>query len=188
MVRQSEVAVFGGGCFWCTEAAFVELRGISAVTPGYAGGKAERPTYEQVCGGHTGHAEVVRVVYDPAEISYDDLLAVFFAVHDPTTLNRQGHDVGPQYRSLILWATPAQRDAATRFIRTLNESKVYDRPVVTDVKPLERFFEAEAYHRQYYRNNMDKPYCQVVINPKLAYLRQKFSSLLNPASGERAGG
>lgn len=174
----TEIAVFGGGCFWCTEAVFGELRGVLSVMPGYAGGSTEDPTYEQVCAGGTGHAEVIRIEFDPVEISYEDLLTVFFATHNPTQKDGQGADIGTQYRSTVLYTTPAQKAAAEAFIKKLNE----DGPqVVTEVKPLDKFYEAEEYHRRYYLNNQNQPYCQVVINPKLEKLREKYRELLKSA-------
>lgn len=170
-----EIAVFGGGCFWCMEAVYAELKGVAGVMPGYAGGTAPNPTYEAVSTGITGHAEVARVTFDPAVISYDDLLTVFFATHDPTTLNRQGDDVGPQYRSIILYTNDAQRKKAKAFIAKLNES---GSRVVTEVKKLEMFYEAEDYHRRYYEKNKNKPYCESVISPKLALVKDRFYSLL----------
>jgi peptide-methionine (S)-S-oxide reductase len=171
-----EVAVFAGGCFWCTEAVFEGLRGVQSVRPGYAGGHVENPTYEQVCTGETGHAEVIRVEYDPMTISYDDLLTVFFAAHDPTTLNRQGHDVGTQYRSIILYTSESQKVAAEAFIKKLDTDA--GRPVVTEVVPLVKFYEAEGYHHHYFINNPDKAYCQLVINPKLNLIKKRFSELM----------
>ncbi len=170
-----ETVVFGGGCFWCTEAVFEELKGVVSVMPGYAGGAVENPTYEQIETGKTGHAQVSKVEFDPSKISYKDLLTVFFATHDPTTLNRQGADVGTQYRSIILYTTKEQKVAAEEFITELNKE---GEQVVTELKPLEKFYEAEDYHRQYYLKNKDKPYCQLVINPKLDKLQKKFSELL----------
>jgi len=176
--KQIEIAVFGGGCFWCTEAVFERLRGVESVTSGYAGGETEDPTYEEVSAGQTGHAEVLRVEYDPTEISYETLLNVFFATHDPTTMNQQGSDVGTQYRSIILYSNDSQRREAEAFIEKLSNEDVFDAPIVTEVKLLEEFYEAEEYHREYYRNNPDKPYCQAIITPKIAKLRQKFAPLL----------
>jgi peptide-methionine (S)-S-oxide reductase len=176
--EKTEVAVFGGGCFWCTEAVFLELQGVQSVMPGYAGGRTKNPTYEQVCGGMTGHAEVIRIDFDPAEIGYRDLLTVFFATHDPTTLNRQGNDVGTQYRSTILYANEEQRREAEAFIKELNESKAFERPVVTTVEPLGEFSEAEEYHRNYYAKNPNQSYCQYMIPPKLGKLHKNFKDLL----------
>lgn len=175
---QKEIAVFGGGCFWCTEAVFERLKGVISVMPGYAGGTTRNPTYREVSTGKTGHAEVVRVEYDPAQISYSDLLAVFFATHDPTTLNRQGADVGTEYRSVILHTTDDQRRQAEEFIKGLNGSAPHGRPVVTEVASLTDFYEAEHPHREFYRNNSSAPYCQVVIEPKLVKLHRKFTELL----------
>jgi peptide-methionine (S)-S-oxide reductase len=173
-----EVVVFGGGCFWCTEAVFERLKGLISVMPGYAGGTTANPTYAEVCSESTGHAEVLRVEYDPALISYTDLLTVFFATHDPTSLNRQGADVGTQYRSMILYTTEDQRRQAEAFIKELNRGLPPQRPVVTEVVPLAAFYPAEPYHREYYRNNPWAPYCQVVIEPKLAKLHKGFQELL----------
>jgi len=179
MPESKEIAVFGGGCFWCTEAVFGELKGVISVTPGYAGGNAptgaQKPTYEEVCSGKTGHAEVTKIEYDPEKISYADLLTVFFATHDPTTPNRQGNDVGTQYRSIILYTTDKQKSKAEKFIEKLNES---GEKVVTEIKPLEKFYEAENYHKKYYENNSSASYCQVVISPKLEKLKEKFNELL----------
>ena len=169
--------MFGGGCFWCTEAVFNMLRGVISVAPGYAGGTVEHPTYEQVSTGTTGHAEVIKFEYDPAIISYNDLLNVFFATHDPTTLNRQGPDEGPQYRSAIFYSDDEQKRAAEAFIANLNASS-HGAPIVTTVEPLGVFWPAEDYHQQYYEHHKDAPYCQVVINPKLEKVQEKFSALL----------
>lgn len=168
-------AVFGGGCFWCTEAVFDMLRGVKSVVPGYAGGKTVKPSYEAVCTGETGHAEVIKVDFDPSVISYDDLLTVFFAAHDPTTRNRQGNDVGTQYRSIILYADETQRKAAAAFITKLNAD---GKKVVTDLVPLETFYEAESTHHRYFEKNPDKAYCQLVINPKLENVRERFQELM----------
>jgi len=178
MERETEVAVFGGGCFWCTEAVFDRLRGVVSVMPGYAGGSVENPTYEQVCTGRTGHAEVIRIEFDPGRIRYNDLLTVFFATHDPTTLNRQGNDAGTQYRSIVLYADEEQKREAEKFIEELNRSLPQGRPVVTEVKPLGEFYEAEEYHRKYYENNPYQPYCQVIISPKLHKVHERFAELL----------
>lgn len=174
----TEIAVFGGGCFWCTEAVFGELRGVISVMPGYAGGTVVNPTYEAVCMGNTGHAEVIRIEFDPAQISFNDLLTVFFATHDPTTLNRQGNDVGTQYRSIVLYTTPAQKTDAEAFIKKLTDSDPKGKPVVTEIKPLEKFYDAEDYHRNYFKNNSQQPYCQVIIEPKVLKLQEKFADLL----------
>ncbi len=171
-------AVFANGCFWCTEAVFSMLKGIQSVVPGYAGGTLADPTYEKVSNGNTGHAESIKIEYDPSAISYDDLLAVFFNTHDPTTLNRQGNDVGTQYRSAIFYADDEQKIAAEALVKELNDSRAYDKPVVTEVKPLEKFYEAEDYHHEYYAHNKDQAYCQLVIAPKLEKLQKKFAELL----------
>ncbi len=178
MNKSIEIAVFGGGCFWCTEAVFEQLRGVVSVMPGFAGGTTKNPSYSQVCSGRTGHAEVVRVEYDPAQVSYDDLLTVFFATHDPTTLNRQGADVGTEYRSAIFYTSDDQKRRAESFIKELNSSDSRGDPIVTEVRPLDAFYEAEDYHREYFRNNAALPYCQFVIAPKLSKLHKNFSELL----------
>lgn len=178
MSQLREYAVFGGGCFWCTEAVFRMLKGVTAVTPGYAGGQSENPTYEEVCRGTTGHAEVIRVEFDPTVIGYRTLLDVFFASHDPTTRNRQGNDVGEQYRSVILINSPEQKKIAEEYIAALNATQTFGRLVVTEVKPMGTFFPAESYHHRYFENNAEQPYCQVVISPKVAKIREKFAHLL----------
>jgi peptide-methionine (S)-S-oxide reductase len=172
------VAVFGGGCFWCTEAVFKMLMGVSDVRPGYAGGTSRNPTYGEVSSGRSGHAEVIHIEYDPSLIRYTDLLTVFFASHDPTTLNRQGNDVGTQYRSIILYASEQQKKDAEEFITTLQNSSAEGDRIVTEIKPLEAFYEAEDYHKNYYESHKDAPYCQVIINPKLEKVQQKFAELL----------
>jgi peptide-methionine (S)-S-oxide reductase len=168
--RREEI-VFGGGCFWCVEAAFQTIKGVSRATPGYTGGTAANPSYDEVCGGLTGHAEVVRVEFDPAKASLEELLEVFFTVHDPTTLNRQGADVGTQYRSVILFTSEEQRARVEGFIEEI-ESR-YDRPIVTEVKELETFWPAEEYHHEYFVKNPHQPYCRVVIAPKLDKLAKQ---------------
>jgi peptide-methionine (S)-S-oxide reductase len=172
------VATLGGGCFWCLEAVFEQLRGVTRVVSGYTGGKAPDPTYRQVCSGSTGHAEVIQVTFDPAVISYRELLEVFFAIHDPTTLNRQGADVGTQYRSAIFYHSPEQKQTAEAVIEELNAAKIWGAPFVTEVVPFEKFYPAEDYHQSYYRQNPQQGYCQIVISPKLAKLRQKFADKL----------
>jgi len=176
--ESSEVAVFGGGCFWCTEAVFQMLKGIIAVEPGYAGGTTQNPTYEEVCNGRSGHAEVIQVTYDPKVIAYTDLLAVFFGTHDPTTVNRQGHDVGTQYRSIILTSSADQQQEAQKFVKELNASNSHGAPIVTEVRRLDEFFPAEGYHHSYYQNNQNNGYCQSVINPKLQKAKERFKELL----------
>jgi peptide-methionine (S)-S-oxide reductase len=180
--EQTEVAVFGGGCFWCTEAVFDELRGVRSVVSGYAGGKTNKPTYEQVCSGSTGHAEVIRIEFDPAVISFRDLMTVFFATHDPTTLNRQGNDAGTQYRSAIFYADEQQKQAAAAFIKELDAAKSFRNPIVTTLEPLTEFFAAEDYHQKYYANNPYQPYCQYMIPPKLNKLHKQFEDLLKSHS------
>jgi peptide-methionine (S)-S-oxide reductase len=170
---KGEVATLGGGCFWCVEAALQQLRGVEDVVSGYAGGHVPDPTYRAVCTGETGHAEVVQVTFDPEEITYRDLLEVFFTVHDPTTPNRQGADVGTQYRSVIFYRTPEQRETAEAVIRELNAAGIFPGRIVTEVSPLQRFYPAEEYHQRYYERNPAQGYCQAVIAPKLAKLREK---------------
>ena len=178
MGREVEIIVFGGGCFWCTEAIFKMLKGVRSVLPGYAGGEKENPTYEEVSTGRTGQAEVIKIDYNPKEISLRSLLTVFFASHDPTTLNRQGPDVGTQYRSVILFSSSVQKEEALKFIEKLNASSKEGKPIVTEVKPLEKFYPAESYHKDYYTKNQDQFYCQVVINPKLEKAQREFADLL----------
>ncbi len=174
----TETAIFGGGCFWCTEAVFKMLKGVKSVDPGYAGGETKNPTYIQVSNGDTGHAEVIKIEYDPSVITYHDLLTVFFATHDPTTLNRQGADVGTQYRSVIFTTNDAQAKEAPAFIKELNDSNEMGAPIVTEVMPLPKFYEAESYHKDYYANNPGNRYCEIVINPKLEKVQKKFAELL----------
>jgi peptide-methionine (S)-S-oxide reductase len=173
-----EQATFGGGCFWCLEAVFQQLRGVETVESGYAGGSVPDPTYKAVCRGDTGHVEVVRVTFDPAVISYSELLEVFFAVHDPTTPNRQGNDVGTQYRSAVFYETPEQKAAAEAVIAGLTAEKVWPNPIVTEVAPLTRFYPAEDYHQNYYRSNPAQPYCALVVGPKVAKTRKAFADKL----------
>ena len=172
-------ATFGGGCFWCTEAAMKELDGVESVTSGYAGGHVEDPTYERVCSGNTGHAEVVQVEFDADVIAYDELLAVFFATHDPTQLNRQGPDVGTQYRSIVLYHDDEQREQAEAYVAALDEE--YDDDVVTELAPLETFYEAEEYHQDYFEKNPNDAYCQMHAAPKVEKVREKFQSKLEQA-------
>jgi peptide-methionine (S)-S-oxide reductase len=171
---ERQVATLAGGCFWCLEAVFVELRGVDRVVSGYAGGTVSRPTYEQVCSGRTGHAEVVQITFDPAVISFRDLLDIFFTIHDPTTPNRQGNDVGTQYRSAIFYHTPEQKQGAEEHINDLTARKVWDAPIVTEVSPFTAFYEAENYHQNYFRDNGDQPYCRAIVAPKVAKLRKHF--------------
>jgi peptide-methionine (S)-S-oxide reductase len=178
MVEKTETITLGGGCFWCIEAVFQELKGVEKVESGYSGGTVPNPAYEQVCTGRTGHAEVVQITFDPALISLAQILEVFFAVHDPTTPNRQGADVGPQYRSVIFYRSPEQRVAAEEAIRKLEAAKLYPRPVVTQVEPFQAFYKAENYHQEYYRLHGEEPYCQLVISPKMKKFREHFRALL----------
>ena len=173
-----KIAVFRGGCFWCTEAVFGMLKGVSKVEPGYAGGSIENPSYEKVSGGDTGHAEVIRVTYDPAVLSYEDLLTVFFGSHDPTTPNRQGADTGEQYRSVILYETDEEKQAAEKMIKEVDASLKDGTRVVTQVVPLGKFFPAEEYHKNYFEKNTSAPYCQLVIEPKVEKVRKRFAELL----------
>ncbi|MDD5357376.1 MAG: peptide-methionine (S)-S-oxide reductase MsrA [Candidatus Pacebacteria bacterium] len=181
----TEIAVIGGGCFWCTEAVFKMLRGVSSVLPGYAGGEKPNPSYEDVCAGMTGHAEVIQIKFDPAQVKFEDLLTVFFASHDPTTMNRQGNDVGTQYRSIILYTTGEQKIKAENFIKELNASNPNGKPIVTEIKPLETFYEAENYHQNYFARNPGNPYCEVIINPKLEKVQEKFANLLADKSKQK---
>lgn len=176
-----ETATLGGGCFWCLEAAYELLEGVCEVVSGYAGGHVAEPTYEAVCAGDTGHAEVVQVRFEPAVIAYGEILEVFFALHDPTTPNRQGADIGSQYRSAIFCHTEQQRAVAEDTVRRLGEEGVFDGPIVTEVAGLERFWPAEAYHRGYYRNNPEQPYCQAVVGAKVAKMRRKYAGRLKEA-------
>ncbi|MBE2234872.1 MAG: peptide-methionine (S)-S-oxide reductase MsrA [Anaerolinea sp.] len=173
-----EVATLGGGCFWCLEAAFDQVRGVEEVVSGYSGGFVVNPTYRQVCDGKTGHAEVTQLTFDPAVITFREILEIFFALHDPTTLNRQGGDVGPQYRSAIFYHTPEQKATAQAVIAELNAAQIFDKPIVTEVTGVTRFYPAEDYHQEYYSNNPNQPYCQVVVSPKVAKLRKNFAGKL----------
>jgi methionine-S-sulfoxide reductase len=175
---QVETVTLAGGCFWCLEAVYDQIRGVTRVESGFSGGTVEDPTYEQVCTGKTGHAEVVQITFDPAQVSLRDLLEVFFVVHDPTTLNRQGPDEGTQYRSAVFYRSPEQERIAREVIAELAREKVYDDPVVTQVVPFHEFFKAEDYHQRYYENNPGQGYCRAVISPKLSKFRAKFAELL----------
>lgn len=181
-----EVATLGGGCFWCLEAVYLDLAGVAEVRSGYAGGSVENPTYEEVCRGTTGHAEVVRLVFDPSVLSYREVLEVFFGIHDPTTLNRQGGDVGTQYRSVIFYHSPGQKDTAEALIRDLEAEGVWDDPIVTQVEPAPPFYPAEDYHHDYFRRNPQRAYCQAVVRPKVAKFRTRFAHKLR--SFRRGGG
>lgn len=173
---KKEVIILGGGCFWCTEAIYQEVEGVLSVLPGYAGGTTPNPTYEMVCTGKTGHAEVTRIEFDAEKVSLESLLVIFFGTHDPTSLNRQGHDFGPQYRSLILYTSSEQKIPIEKALQ--EAQKDLEDPIVTEVKPLEKFYEAEEGQQNYYKNNVLQPYCQLVINPKLSKLREKFQAYL----------
>jgi len=171
-----EVATLGGGCFWCLEAVFDGLVGVESVESGYCGGHLANPTYEDICGGDTGHAEVVRITFDPAVVSYNDLLDVFFVIHDPTTLNAQGNDIGTQYRSVIYFHSPEQKAVAEATIKCLTDAREYSCPIVTEITTAPHFYAAEPYHQEYYENNPRQPYCQFVVAPKVAKFRQKFAT------------
>lgn len=171
-------ATFGGGCFWCTEAIFQDVIGVEKVVSGYAGGHVDNPSYREVCNGTTGHAEVIQVTYDPAVISYEDLLMIFFKTHDPTTMNRQGADVGTQYRSIVFYHDEAQKEVAQRTKEVLNRSGEFHGPIVTEIMPYDRFYAAEGYHQEYYNNNQYQPYCMAVIDPKVRKFRKSFASKL----------
>lgn len=173
-----DTATFGGGCFWCTEAIFEQMKGVKEVVSGYAGGTTKNPTYGEVCSGETGHAEVAQILFDPEIISFKELLLIFFSSHDPTTLNRQGADIGTQYRSVIFYHDAQQKKDAENMIKMLTEQKVYKNPIITEIAPYTIFYRAENYHQEYYQNNSSQPYCSVVINPKLTKIRKNFEKYL----------
>ena len=173
-----ETATLGAGCFWCVEAVFDDLKGVESVESGYSGGHTQNPTYKEVCSEMTGHAEVVNVNFNPEEISYEDVLRVFFSVHDPTTLNRQGNDVGSSYRSAIFYHSDEQRQTAEEVIKEVTAEEVYDNPIVTEVKPFDKFYIAEGYHQEYFANNPTQPYCAAVVAPKVKKFREKFVNRL----------
>ncbi|RCS52925.1 peptide-methionine (S)-S-oxide reductase [Bremerella cremea] len=177
-MAEIQTATFGGGCFWCTEAVFSELRGVESVTSGYAGGHVANPTYEQVCTKTTGHAEVIQITFDPDQISYEDLLEIFFQTHDPTTKDRQGNDVGPQYRSAIFYHSQAQKEAADAFIAKLNDNGVFPAQIVTEVTEINNYYPAENYHQEYLANNPGNPYCAMVVRPKVDKFRKQFGEKL----------
>lgn len=181
-MNDRELATLGGGCFWCTETMFSELNGVEKVESGYSGGSIVNPTYQQVCTGTTGHAEVIQITYDPKVISFKELLKVFFTVHDPTTLNQQGADVGTQYRSIILYHNSEQRTIAEQTIKEVESAQIWDSPIVTQLKPFEAFYRAESYHQEYFKQNPRQPYCQIVIVPKLMKLRQHYNAKLKAAT------
>jgi len=174
---KQEIAYFGGGCFWCLEAVFLRIIGVLSVISGYTGGKEKNPTYERVCTGATGHAETVKIVFNPKAIGYEDLLKVFFLVHNPITPNQQGNDVGEQYRSVIFYTDDSQKKIAEKIIKELEKQNIYDNPIVTQVVPLKEFYPAESYHQKYFEKNPQNAYCQAIINPKLAKLRKKYKKL-----------
>ena len=177
-----EKATLGGGCFWCLEAVYQQMDGVAAVVSGYMGGHVENPTYQQVCSGRTGHVEVVELTFDPAIVSYREILEVFFAIHDPTTRDRQGNDTGPQYRSVIFYQDEAQRSVAEVLIHELDAEKIWSGPIVTELRAAEKFYPAEGYHQDYFRNNPQQPYCSYIVAPKVRKFREKFARKL------RAGG
>lgn len=174
-MKNLETIILGGGCFWCVEAAFSRTKGVESAVSGYAGGSTADPSYEQVCSGSTGHAEVVKITFDTNQISLEDILRIFFLIHDPTTPNRQGHDVGTQYRSVIFYENEKQKEIIEKITKELTEEKIYSDPFVTEVLPLQKFYEAEEYHQKYFARNPEQAYCQAIIAPKLAKFRQKFA-------------
>jgi peptide-methionine (S)-S-oxide reductase len=176
MGKNARIATLAGGCFWCLEAVFDELKGVESVESGYTGGSVPNPSYQEVCGGETGHAEAVRIAFDPTRISYRDLLKVFFAIHDPTTLNRQGADVGTQYRSAIFYHDDEQKRAAEEVVAEVGKAGLWDDPIVTELVPAGEFYAAEGYHQEYFANNPRQPYCQAVIAPKVAKFRKEFTA------------
>jgi peptide-methionine (S)-S-oxide reductase len=176
--KNLETATFGNGCFWCTEAVFQQLKGVEKVTSGYSGGHVANPSYEQVCGKKTGHAEALKIEYDPTVISFDELLEVFWATHDPTTLNRQGNDEGPQYRSVIFYHTGEQKEKAEKYKEKLDKSGAFDKPIVTAIEAFTNFYPAENYHQDYYKNHSSQPYCYFVIKPKMDKLKKVFANKL----------
>ena len=174
-----ETATFGSGCFWCTEAVFQRLKGVESVVSGYSGGFVENPSYEEVCTGTTGHAEATQIKYDPAQISYEELLEVFWKTHDPTTLNQQGNDFGPQYRSAIFYHNDEQRRLAEEYKKKLDAAKIWDKPIVTEITPFTNFYSAENYHQNYFNNNPNQPYCSYIIKPKVKKLQEVFRDKLS---------
>jgi len=173
-----QICTIGGGCFWCLEAVFQQMRGVTGVESGYSGGRNANPTYEEVCGGDTGHAEVVRIHFDPAQTNYREILEVFFTIHDPTTLNRQGNDVGTQYRSVVFYHSEAQKSITEKYIAKLTKEKVWDNPIVTEVKEINNFYRAEQYHHDYFNLNPQNQYCQYVVKPKVEKFRKVFKEKL----------
>jgi len=183
-MARSEVAVLGGGCFWCLEAVYQQMDGVLAVESGYMGGRRPNPTYQQVCSGATGHVEVVQITFDPDITTYREILEVFFATHDPTTRDRQGNDVGSQYRSVIFYASREQQETAEQFIRELDAEHVWRDPIVTEIRPAAEFYRAEDYHQNYFRNNPDQPYCTFVVAPKARKFREKFKNKLKQSAAQ----
>ena len=179
-MSQSETVVLGGGCFWCLEAVYERMQGVLSVESGYMGGRTPNPTYHDVCSGATGHAEVVKVTFDPAVTSYREILKVFFTIHDPTTPNRQGNDVGTQYRSVVFYGSDEQKRSAAEIIQEINAAGIWDDPIVTEIAPASTFYRAEDYHQEYFRNNSRQPYCAVVVAPKVRKFREKFADKLKP--------
>ena len=176
--KELETATLAAGCFWCVEAVFDDLKGVEDVVSGYSGGHTENPTYQEVCSETTGHAEVVQIRFDPDELSYEDLLRVYFTVHDPTQMNRQGNDIGTSYRSAIFYHSDAQRESAEKIIKEISDEAIYDSPIVTEVTPFDKFWPAENYHQEYFANNPNQPYCAAVVAPKVAKFRKKFADRL----------
>ncbi len=181
-VQELETATLGAGCFWCVEAVFDDLDGVMDVVSGYSGGHKDNPTYKEVCSETTGHAEVAQITFDPSKLSFEELLQVFFTVHDPTTLNRQGNDIGTSYRSAVFYHSEEQKRVAEKVIADLTSEEIFDRPIVTEVAPFDRFWPAEDYHQEYFANNPDQPYCSAVVAPKVAKFRQKFAHRLKSRS------
>lgn len=175
---KTETAIFAGGCFWCTEAFFTDLKGVEKVVSGYIGGKTENPTYKEVCSGYSGHAEAIKITFNPDEVAYEDLLEIFFATHDPTTINRQGADVGTQYRSEIFYTSEEQKAEAENFIKLLTDQNIFDKKIVTKISKASTFYPAEDYHQDYYAQNSNQPYCQAVIAPKMDKLKKNYKSKL----------
>lgn len=178
MVSGQEVAILAGGCFWCLEAVYDQIQGVESVESGYIGGTMDHPTYEAVCGGQTGHAEAVRVTFNPTVVSYKELLEIFFVIHDPTTLNRQGNDIGTQYRSAIFYCNPVQQQIAELVMKAVADEKLYEAPIVTQVVAATRWYEAESYHQEYFARNPLQGYCQFVVGPKVAKFRKQFAARL----------
>jgi peptide-methionine (S)-S-oxide reductase len=183
MTAQKEIATLGGGCFWCVETVFNNLQGVESAISGYSGGTAPNPSYKQVCAGTTGHAEVVQVTFDPSVVSFRQILEVFFTIHDPTTLNRQGNDMGTQYRSAIFYHSPEQKATAEEVIREFTAAKMWGNPIVTEVARFKAFYPAEDYHQRYFENNPDQPYCRMVVAPKVAKFRKHYMSQLKKVGG-----